>query len=33
VLIQHVHHTIDVAAAFVFTYLIYLLGKKIANTN
>jgi hypothetical protein len=33
VLIQHVHYTIDVAAAFVFTYLIYLLGKKIANTN
>ncbi len=31
VLIQHVHYTIDVLAAFVFTYLIYLLGKKIAK--
>jgi hypothetical protein len=31
VLIQHVHYTIDVAAAFVFSYLIYLLGKRIAR--
>jgi hypothetical protein len=31
VLIQHVHYTIDVAAAFVFSYFIYLLGKRIAR--
>lgn len=31
VLIQHVHYTIDVLAAFVITYLIYLLGKRIAK--
>jgi hypothetical protein len=31
VLIQHVHYTIDVLAAFVFTYVIYLLGKKISD--
>ena len=30
VLVQHVHYTIDVLAAFVFTYVMYLLGKKIA---
>jgi hypothetical protein len=29
VLIQHVHYTVDVLAAFVFTYLIYMIGKKI----
>jgi len=31
VLIQHVHYTIDVMAAFVLTYFVYLLGKKIAE--
>jgi hypothetical protein len=31
VLVQHVHYTIDVLAAFPFTYLIYLLGKKIVR--
>lgn len=31
VLIQHVHYTIDVVAAFVLTYFIYLLGRKIAS--
>lgn len=30
VLIQHVHYSIDVIAAFVLTYFVYLLGKKIA---
>lgn len=30
VLVQHVHYTIDVLAAFVITYFIYLLGKKAA---
>lgn len=30
VLIQHVHYTIDVLGAFVITYFVYLLGKKIA---
>lgn len=30
VLIQHVHYTVDVLAAFVFTYFIYLAGRKIA---
>lgn len=29
VLMQHVHYTIDVLAAFVFSYLIYRIGKKI----
>ncbi len=31
VLIQHVHYTIDVLAAFVFTYLINLLARKIIS--
>jgi hypothetical protein len=31
VLVQHVHYTIDVLAAFVFTYVIYLMGKKTAE--
>jgi hypothetical protein len=31
VLIQHVHYTIDVMGAFLFTFLFYLLGKKLAN--
>jgi hypothetical protein len=31
VLIQHIHYTIDVAAAFVLGYPIYLLGKRIAR--
>ena len=29
-LVQHVHYTIDVLAAFVFTYPLYWIGKKIA---
>jgi len=29
-LVQHVHYTIDVVGAFVFTYPLYWLGKKIA---
>jgi membrane-associated phospholipid phosphatase len=29
-LVQHVHYTIDVLGAFVFTYPLYWLGKKIA---
>ncbi len=29
VLVQHVHYTIDVLAAFVFTYLIFRIGKLI----
>ena len=29
-LIQHVHYTIDVLGAFVFTYPLYWLGKKLA---
>jgi hypothetical protein len=29
VLVQHVHYTVDVLAAFVFTYIIYRIGKKI----
>ncbi len=33
VLIQHVHYTIDVLGAFVITYFVYLLGKKIALTK
>lgn len=31
VLIQHVHYTIDVFAAILFTYLIYLAGRKVAK--
>lgn len=30
VLIQHIHYSIDVFAAFIFTYFIYLGAKKIA---
>lgn len=30
-LVQHVHYTIDVMAAPIGTYLVYLLGKKIAE--
>ncbi len=33
VLVQHVHYTIDVLAAFVFTYAIYQLGKKVSNSS
>lgn len=29
-LVQHVHYTIDVLGAFVFTYPLYWIGKKIA---
>lgn len=31
VLVQHVHYTIDVVFAFVFTWPIYLIGKKLAK--
>jgi hypothetical protein len=31
VLIQHVHYSIDVLAAPIFTYVVYLLSKKIVN--
>jgi membrane-associated phospholipid phosphatase len=31
VLIQHVHYSIDVLGAFLFTYLFYRLGKKLAS--
>jgi hypothetical protein len=30
-LIQHIHYAIDIAAAPLFTYISYLLGKKIVN--
>ena len=29
VLVQHIHYTIDVLAAFVFTYIIYRIVKKM----
>jgi hypothetical protein len=31
VLIQHVHYSIDVIAAFILPYFIYLLGKRVAK--
>ena len=31
VLIQHVHYSIDVMGAFVLTYFVYLLGKRVAK--
>lgn len=31
VLVQHVHYSIDVIGAFLFTYFIYLLGRRIAK--
>jgi len=30
VLIQHVHYTVDVVAAYFFAYLVYIIGKKMA---
>ena len=33
VLVQHVHYSIDVIAAVVFSYLIYRLGKKVAGQD
>lgn len=32
-LVQHVHYTIDVLGAFVFTYPLYRIGKRIALTG
>jgi hypothetical protein len=31
VLVQHIHYTIDVIAAFPLSYIVYLLGKKIST--
>jgi len=31
VLVQHVHYSIDVVGAFVCTYFVYLLGRKVAE--
>jgi len=31
VLIQHVHYTVDVLAAFPFTYIVYWLSRKVTN--
>ena len=31
VLVQHVHYSIDVLGAFLFTYIFYLIGKKLAS--
>ncbi len=31
VLVQHVHYTIDILAAFILSYLFYTLGKKITS--
>lgn len=33
VLVQHVHYTLDVLAAFVFTYLIFRLSKSLLHPN
>jgi hypothetical protein len=30
VLVQHIHYSVDVFAAFIFTYFIYLVAKKVA---
>jgi hypothetical protein len=32
-IIQHVHYTIDVLAAPLFAYVMYLLGSKIAGNS
>jgi hypothetical protein len=31
VLIQHIHYTVDVVAAYFFTYFVYILGKRIST--